>query len=205
MTGWEVLQEVGAFTFDHAIEEVESIFANASGYLVARPGIAEDLPLIYDLTFLGAAAFVAGVSEQIQEGPRESLEVGETECRVSFLKFACSMTNIHEPRSAQQIRLTDVVPFSGDVAKLRAAGASSVAELAKDFDAIFDRFLDSERSSPSPLTRAIAESGWLHLESLVWLTTALRLMDSDNIGGAIDDHVERYREYLGYLHPRDLR
>jgi len=82
---------------------------------------------------------------------------------------------------------------------MAAANAPTAVCAPEAFDEFFGRVLDLYHGSPSPLTRAIADSGWLHLESLVWRTTANRLVHPEGLRGVVGDHVERYAGYLTYL------
>lgn len=197
MAGWEALRDIGAFNFDNVVAEVDSLFEVPQD--LSNESLVQDLPTTYDVTMLGAAALRVARLEQPQERPDRALEVYALDGRVSFLKFACALTLIHGVRSAEELRIWDVVPFSGDVAKFSAVGVSSVTDLAENFDDYFSALLGLYRQSQSPLTRAVAENGWLHLESLVWRTTLYSIVDPAQVREVVDKHVTRYAEYLRYL------
>ena len=199
MAGWEALRDIGAFNFDGVVGEVNSLFRIPQG--LSSEILPQEILNSYDLTMLGAAALRVAALEQSEERPRRALEIQVLDCRVSFLKFACAMTNIHGWKAAEELRTWDVVPFSGDIAKLSAVGASSVTDLAENFDSYFNSLLGLYRQSESPLTRAVAENGWLHLESLIWRTTLYRIINPAQVREVVDEQVARYNNYLGYLGP----
>jgi hypothetical protein len=199
VAGWETLQDIGAFNFDSVVGEVNSLFQVPQG-LSAQNLVGETLTS-YDLTMLGAAALRVAVLEQSEERPQRALEVQPLDGRVSFLKFACAMTNIHWARSAEDLRLWDIAPFSGDIAKFGAVGVASATDLMENFDDYFNALLSLYRQSQSPLTRTLAENGWLHLESLVWRTTLYRIADPARVPEVAGRHVARYNNYFGYLGP----
>lgn len=198
MAGWEALRDIGAFNFDSVVGEVNSLFAVPQG--LSTESLVQEMLISYDLTMLGAAALRVAVLEQSEERPRKALEVQAPDGRVSFLKFACSMTRPHR-RSTGELQIWDIAPFSGDLAKLSAVGVSSVTDLVENFDGYLNALLGLYRESPSPLTRAVAENGWLHLESLVWRATLYRLVNPAQVREVVDEHIARYENYLGYLGP----
>jgi hypothetical protein len=197
MAGWEDLQDIGAFDFDGVVGEVDSLFEGGDDPGFGPP--IQGLPTAYDLTMLGAAAMRVAVLEQSGEAPQRALEIQGPDARVAFLKFACARTFYHEVRPLTELQMPDVVPFSGDIAKLEAVGVSSVSDLAENFEAYFEALIGLYRGSASPLTRAVAESGWLHLESLIWRTTLWTISSPDEVPAVVDQHVARYSQYLGYL------
>jgi hypothetical protein len=195
VTGWEALQAIRAFDFDGVIGEVDSLFEG--GYDLS--GGPQELSTAYDLTMLGAAAMRVAALEQFGERPQRALEIQVPDARVAFLKFACSRTIVHRPRELEELQMSDVIPFSGDIAKLGAVGVSSVYDLATNFDGYFEALLGLYRGSQSPLTRAVAESGWLHLEGLIWRTTLWSISQPGQVREVVEGHVARYDQYLGYL------
>jgi hypothetical protein len=197
VAGWEALQDVGAFDFRGVVGEVDSLFEGADD-LGFDPQVQE-LRTAYDLTMLGAVAMRFAVLEQSDERPQRALEVQAPDARVAFLKFACAGTMYHQARPLPELHMLDVVPFSGDIAKLGAVGVSSVSDLAENFDGYFEALLGLYLRSRSPLTRAVAENGWLHLESLIWRTTLWTISSPGQVPDVVDRHVARYYQYLGYL------
>lgn len=197
MAGWEALQDIGAFDFGGVVGEVDSLFEGGYDF-GGDPGIRE-LSTVYDLTMLGAAAMHVAALEQSGERPQRALEIQVPEARVAFLKFACAGTLYHRRREFEDLQMSDVIPFSGDIAKLGAVGVSSVNDLAANFDGYFEALLGLYRGSQSPLTRAVAESGWLHLEGLIWRTTLWSSSYPGQVHEVAEEHVARYDQYLGYL------
>lgn len=197
MAGWEDLQNIGAFDFDGVVGEVDSLFEGRDG-LGGDQG-TQEFSTAYDLTMLGAAAMHVAALEQSGELPQRALEIQVPEARVAFLKFACSRMIVHGPREVKELQMSDVIPFSGDIAKLGAAGVSSVYDMAMNFDGYFEALLGLYRGSQSPLTRAVAESGWLHLEGLIWRTTLWSISNPGQVREAVEGHVARYDQYFRYL------
>jgi len=197
VAGWEALQNIGAFDFGGVVGEVDSLFEG--GYDPGGDPGTQELSTAYDLTMLGAAAMHVAALEQSGERPQRALEIQVPEARVAFLKFACARTIVHGPREFEELQMSDVIPFSGDIAKLGAAGVSSIYDLAANFDGYFEALLGLYRGSQSPLTRAVAESGWLHLEGLIWRTTLWSISYPGQVREVVEEHVARYDEYLGYL------
>jgi len=151
VAGWEALQDIGAFDFGGVVGEVDSLFEGGYDF-GGDPGIRE-LSTVYDLTMLGAAAMHVAALEQSGERPQRALEIQVPEARVAFLKFACAGTLYHRRREFEDLQMSDVIPFSGDIAKLGAVGVSSVNDLAANFDGYFEALLGLYRGSQSPLTR----------------------------------------------------
>jgi hypothetical protein len=201
MAGWENLEAIGAFDFQNAVRSANSLFEVPRGL---TPILPQDLQSSYDLTLLGAAAFRVATMEQrsSQEPPGSELVVRWADCRISFLKFACALTLTHGTYSANEPRISDVLPFSGDAAKFAAVGVTSLAELADNFDDYLARLIDLYQASPSPFTRAIAENGWLYLESLVWRTTLYTVVNPSAVDEAVARHVSQYSDYFRYLRGR---
>lgn len=197
MAGWEDLQSIGAFDFGGVVGEVDSLFEGGGG-LGGDPE-TQDLSTAYDLTMLGAAAMHVAVREQSGEQPQRALAIQVPEARVAFLKFACSGTWAHQRRELEELQMSEIIPFSGDIAKLSAVGVTSVYDFATNFDGYFEALLGLYRGSRSPLTRAVAESGWVHLEGLVWRTTLWSISYPSQVREAVGGHVARYSQYLGYL------
>ena len=197
MTGWEALQYIGAFDFGGVAGEVDSLFEGGYDRDIA-PG-SQDPATAYDLTMLGAAALHVAALEQSGERPRRALEIQVPEARVAFLKFACARTIVHGRRGVKDLQMADVILFSGDIAKLDAVGASSAYDLAENFDGYFEALLGLYHGSQSPLTREVAESGWLHLEGLIWRTTLWSISSPGQVREVVEEHVARYDQYLGYL------
>ncbi len=197
MAGWEALQNIGAFDFGGVVGAVDSLFEGWYG-LGGDPGTRE-LSTAYDLTMLGAAAMHVAVLEQSGERPRRALEIQAPEARVAFLKFACGGTIYHRQREFEDLQMADVIPFSGDIAKLGAVGVSSMYDLGANFDGYFEALLGLYRRSQSPFTRAVAESGWLHLEGLIWRTTLWSVSHPGQVREVVEEHIARYDRYLGYL------
>lgn|GEM_PF-6600700 len=202
MAGWELLADIGAFRFEAAQGVIDDEIDRAREYLGDLDDDARDeFALTTDLTLLGAAALQAAVSGQQSpsERPVGPVAVLPSLCRLSFLKFACSLTMVHSHRNVEQLTINDIVPLSGDVAKFAAVDAGAVSQLADEFEPYFAKVVDLYLGSPSPLTRAYADNGWLHLEGLVWRVTLQRLSDPADLPRALDRYVAQFGDQFAHL------
>ena len=201
MSGWEDLETLGAFGFDQARAELDRLMDPVRS-VGTSPEWHDGVDLTRDLALLGAAGLhVAGrLGDPELEPPVAASDVGVIEARVSFLKVDCAGTFIHSHRPPESLRLWDVLVFTGDVTKLVALGVESVVDLAENFDDTFGRLVGLYAGSASPFSRAVAASGWLHLEALVWRATLTRLLAPDQMAHDLATLAEQFEDRLTFLH-----
>lgn len=202
MAGWEDLESLGVFSFSGARREVDAIFEPIEAAGTGTDDEIEAIRFTRDLVLLGAASVhIAGQMASPHIEPVGShLEVGAPDARISFLKYDCAGTYIHGRLEPAEVNLSDVVVFTGDVAKLMFLGVRSVNEFADGFEEIFGRLEQAYAASVSPLAQTVAESGWFHLEGLVWRATLAHVVRPDRMASDLGSFVDRFGAHLRLPH-----
>lgn len=182
--GWEIvtlLEERGWFRFAHDAES-------------AIRGLLDDDSLRLSIAALSAAEFSLGIffdepSLRITSGLERALPiyVYEPTGSLGVAKSDCTITGgCFEAPPRESVPLWDVTVFSADVCKLRAAG---VPESVAAFDAApMVRTLETAHYRPGGYARAIADSGLLRLQGLLW-HLKLSVLTGHDVEDALDSYV----------------
>ena len=177
MRGWDDLQDLGAFMFEEAREEGRRLFAPLGADIDAFAPDSAEL-VTYDSVLLGAASITLALDGTLNtDRPKLPLRVPAPAVRLAFRKVDCSGTWIHVLRNLDELQLWDIMVFSGDMSKSTAIGATTVRQLTENFDTFFDALFKAFQQGWSPDAPAIAESGRLHLDALIWQAQLWRLVE----------------------------
>lgn len=202
MAGWDDLESLGVFSFSEARGEVDAIFEPIEAAGAGTDDEIEAIRFTRDLVLLGAASVhIAGqLGSPYIEPVQSQVEVGALDARISFLKYDCAGTYIHGRRDPAEVSLSDVVVFTGDVAKLVLFGVGSVNEFADGFEDFFGLLEEAYARSASPLARTAVESGWFHLEGLVWRASLAHAVRPDRMASDLSSFVDRFGAHLQLPH-----